>query len=355
MFRSNGARSDISEISSPIGPASGNESDIVGQSVGDIQELMSAPPLLPAFPINEYIVATPIQGTDELGEVQFQDGITIRRLGRILWGRAIINRHMSDHEKESLQQTGYWLCTPGAADEDEAYRRSWLALVCTQIICPVGAQNLHLRFVVTQEGLDNIGSYHHDELYAPLMGRVTDLHDMELANQFDRLYGAARDAYRGGAVRIQNPLALLHQGLHIREPILSLLYWAMGLDMLMMAGGIRPFVSRLTHFLGANTLVFPRSSTLGQQPRYVVADAVEDIYDLRNAIAHGQETPRRYLEAFDFLDADGVAINVDPMTYGQHLSQCALFLLCKCLHKVFIEDLVNDTKEPKAWRRHICP
>lgn len=178
---------------------------------------------------------------------------------------------------------------------------------------------------------------------------------MGLSNQFDRVYGGARDAFRNGAVRIQNPLSLLHHGLHNREPILSLLYWVMGLDMLMMAGGIRPFVARLTHFLGGNTLVFPRSSTLGQQPSYVVADVVKDIYELRNAIAHGQEIPPRYLAPFDFLDADGAVINVDPMTYGQHLSQCAVFLLCKCLHKIFIEGIVTDSRQPRAWRRHLCP
>ena len=196
--------------------------------MGGPLELMPAPPLLPASPINEYIVATPIQSTDELGEAQFRDGITIRRLDRILWDRAIINRHMSELEKDALQQTRYWLCTPGAADEDEAYGRSWLALICTQIVCPVGAKNVHLWLVVTHEGHDNIGSYHQDELYAPLMGRVTDLHEVGLANQFDRVYGAAQDAFRNGAVRIQNPLALLHHGLHNREPILSLLYLGHG-------------------------------------------------------------------------------------------------------------------------------
>ena len=48
-----------------------DESDIVGQSMGSPLESVPAPPLLPPFPINEYIVATPIQSTDELGEVKF--------------------------------------------------------------------------------------------------------------------------------------------------------------------------------------------------------------------------------------------------------------------------------------------
>lgn len=83
---------------------------------------------------------------------------------------------------------------------------SWLALVCPLIVCPVGTKNVHLRLVVTHEGQDNIGSYHHDELHAPLTGRVTDLHEVGLANQFDRMYGGARDAFQNGAVRTHNAI-----------------------------------------------------------------------------------------------------------------------------------------------------
>jgi len=314
-----------------------------------------APALIGALAVNEYIVATPVQTSDELGEVQFRNGVSIRRFERILWGRAIVARFMSEHEKASLQQTRYWLCTPTAVDENEAYFRSWLALVCTQVICPVGGKNVHLRLVVTQDGLDNIGVIQHDELNSTLMGRVTDLHDVGFSHEFDPVFSAAQDAYRRGVVRIQNPLTLVHHGLHIREPHLSLMYWVMGLDMLMMAANVKRFVARLTHFLGENTLVFHRSSTLGQQPKYTVADVAEEVYELRSVIAHGQEIPPRYLAAFDFLSTDDAVINVSPMTYGQHLSQCALFLLCKCLHKTLIENLVTDAAAPRAWRQHICP
>ena len=80
------------------------------------------------------------------------------------------------------------------------------------------------------------------------MGRVTDLPDVGLAHDFENLFGRALRAYHEGIIRVQNPLTLLQHALHTRESRLSLLFAAMGLDMLMMAGNEPPFSERLTHW-----------------------------------------------------------------------------------------------------------
>ncbi len=38
------------------------------------------------------------------------------------------------------------------------------------------------------------------------------------------------------------------------------------------------------------------------------------------------------------------------MTYVEHLSQCAAFLLCKCIRKVLTDGLVADAKQLNTWR-----
>jgi hypothetical protein len=126
--------------------------------------------------------------------------------------------------------------------------------------------------------------------------------------------------------------------------------WVMGLDMLFMAGEKTSFVERAAGFLGANTPVFPVVSILKQQPRLTVGEVVEDVYELRNIVAHGREIPPQFREKFDFVDTKGQRINYQDNSYGQVLLDCALFLLVKSLQRIMLSDLVDVVKDETQWK-----
>ena len=158
-------------------------------------------------------------------------------------------------------------------------------------------------------------------------------------------------AFEEKVVRLQNPALLLEQGMQTGNRYLGTLLCVMGLDMLFMAGSKMPFISRLGGFLGLDSYVFPPVLSLDIQPREVVADVIEDVYELRNLIAHGLEIPEKpYRQYCDLRSTTGERINYVNYHYGDLILDSSLFLLTRALRKIFIENLYEDVKDVARWR-----
>jgi hypothetical protein len=121
-----------------------------------------------------------------------------------------------------------------------------------------------------------------------------------------------------------------------------------------MAGGKSKFAKRLTTFLGNETFVFPALETFGQ-PKYRVGEVAEDLYELRNAIAHGGEIPLKFRKGTGFLDcAENLLEGYESgYQYGCVLLESALFLLCAALRKVFVRKLIQTVAERRAWGSYL--
>jgi len=159
-------------------------------------------------------------------------------------------------------------------------------------------------------------------------------------------------AFEENAVRLVNPVLLLEHGLQINHPYLSMLMWVMGLDMLYMAGEKQPFVDRISGFLGSKTLVFPR--LLHQQPRLTIGEVLNDLYDLRNIVAHGREIPRNpFLEKFNIVDSNGHNIDLIGYTYSLVLMESALFLLTESLRKIMKQGLIDTVRDDARWKQKL--
>jgi hypothetical protein len=219
-----------------------------------------------------------------------------------------------------------------------------------QILCPTGAKHIFLKFQETSEGWDNIGSYHPKELCSTLLGRITYLEHQGL-NNFDAVYAGIRRASAEKLVRLQNPILLLEHGMQIGNVNLSSLLLVMALDMLFMAGEISPFMQRLGGFLGLDSLIFPPDSLMNHQPKTTVREVLNDLYNLRNIIAHGQEIPMQpYREKHDLISTGGQRINHDDYDYAELMAESGLFMLTTALRRVFTEGLFADVADPKKWR-----
>jgi hypothetical protein len=155
-------------------------------------------------------------------------------------------------------------------------------------------------------------------------------------------------------VRVQNPVLLLEHGQQIGNAPLGNLMYVMGLDVLFMAGESANFVPRVAGFLGLDTLLFPREDFLQRQPEMTVAHVLQDVYELRNIIAHGQEIPKTpYREPYTLKSTTGETINQVPLSYVDVLLEASLFLLISALRKLFTEGHYEQMADQKQWKAQL--
>jgi hypothetical protein len=91
-------------------------------------------------PMPEVFVATPFRNVSR--PKVFGEGISTRKLDRILWDIAIVKQFVAEHEREQLAKTRNWLLAAreyehafGSAGE-ELYDRATSAAMSLHIICP---------------------------------------------------------------------------------------------------------------------------------------------------------------------------------------------------------------------------
>lgn len=268
---------------------------------------------------------------------------------------------MSDKERNDLSESRYWLSVSKQVEkwylnqsDDELYEKARRAMNALQIICPSGGRNVYLKFRELPDGFDNTGSLHPAKMTSTMMGRMAVLEDQGLQEDFERVFQGVNRAFDEMIVRLQNPILLLEHGLQTGHLYLSTLMWVMGLDMLFMAGEKVPFVDRVAGFLGASARIFPAVPLPHRQPRLTIGEVLEDVYELRNIVAHGREIPARpFREKCDLVDAKGVRIDVFDYHYSEVIMESALFLLARSLRKIMVDGLVDVVKDEAKWKQKL--
>lgn len=314
---------------------------------GRFDKLVTMPGLLVATPLKYSAVSKPYQ---------FGGGLSIREISPIRWDRSNVNHIVSEQDRHLLAKTKYWLCAAreSAGDdgtvEDKLYDAARHAAMALQIICPIGAKHIFLNFQQTSDGWDINGSFHPNELYNTLLGRITPLEDQGLAQHFDLVYAGIRRAHDENIVRLINPIQLLEHGMQIGNVNLGALMFVMALDMLVEADKILPFMQRVGGFLGLDSLIFPADS-LSRQPKVTVGEVLNNLYVFRNIIAHGQEIPEHpYREQYELVTTDGIRINYDDFYFDELMLESGLFLLTTALRKIFTENLFDEFTDPRKWK-----
>jgi hypothetical protein len=263
---------------------------------------------------------------------------------------------MSGDDRDYLSKPRCWLCVSKDVqnwhlnESDDLYEKARRGMYALQIICPSGGRNEYLKFRETPEGWDNIASQHPAKMKSTLLGRMAVFDEQVLEDDFANVYQGVNRAFDEMIVRLQNPILLLEHGLQTGHEYLSTLMWAMGLDMLFMAGGKVPFVDRAAGFLGANTEVFPTVFP-NRQPKLTIGEVLADVYGLRNSVAHGLEVPALFREKRDIVDANGARINIDDYRYSQVMMESALFLLARSLREIMVGGLVDVVKDESHWKQ----
>jgi hypothetical protein len=218
--------------------------------------------------MDEVLVATPLPYSCTSVPHNFGGGISIRAGAPILWPLSCLRGYISEVDRETLDKTRYWLCASRPPksrleDIDDLYETARQAMYALQILHPSGAQNIYLGFHPKPDGWDHIGSKRPAIMCSTMLGRITSAEGRGLSPEtVNAIYAGVSHAFGQKIVRLENPMLLLEQGAQTGNPVLAMLMFVMGLDMLFMAGDKVSFVKRVAGFLGVNSFVFRRHHPL---------------------------------------------------------------------------------------------
>jgi hypothetical protein len=116
---------------------------------------------------------------------------------------------------------------------------------------------------------------------------------------------------------------------------LRLLKRVMALEALFSTGdayGKRALVPRVGKFLGENAPIYP-----GTGASYCVRETIKDICELRNAFAHGNTVPKKFLA----IPPEPAVVSVNVKSYADVLREASAVILRSSLLKIFTEGLVE--------------
>ena len=289
------------------------------------------------------------------------DGMEIRRLfppeRNALQDSDILLHH---HEIGESMRDSYWLCYEfenGHPPDNVRHRRRreaalklmLHAMYSVQILTPIGGMSACLLYRKVEGGLI-LESIQRRQAFIETMWSRTCPVPSSFSDEISAVLDRLRKAFQKPILRLQIPVWLLEQGMAAPDPHIRILLWATGLDGITRSGGTVAFGERLCQLLGSDTRICPPDAA-GHEPKYRVAEVAEDLYLLRNEMAHGLPFHEKFRKPRGFLGDDGQPITPEYANYryDKVLEECAIFLLCRSLRQVFLRNLVFDAQSA-TWR-----
>ncbi len=272
------------------------------------------------------------------------------------------NTHLGLGEIRDLKDILFWISydyESNASNPDDPADKKALgllndALICSQILAPVGARNVKVACYYLDGKMLNKTTAPRRDMSGTAWARV--VLDQSAITDWGEILSRFRKAVEQNFVRVINPVRLFQHGLEATEIHIRVLLWTTALDALLMAESGSKFETRLCSFLGRDTLIFPPDPYLGWRPTYTVGEVARDLYTLRGLIAHGKEIRTKFRQEVGFTiqgGSDAMRDTYGTYQYWQVLEECALFLLCATLKKLFIEDLLDEVADGRRWASYL--
>jgi hypothetical protein len=265
---------------------------------------------------------------------------------------------LSGREIQELGKIPNWLYCEfrdyavwGSKRQARAIRIIRNAALAIQIVAPLGSWDAQIiTFKRQNAGLVPKGIEHHPPQHTAAWARIVGFDSRSEADLPLVVAGVQRAFARGG-VPLINALNFFELGLEAMNPYIQFFLWTTALDSLLMAVTPRNFRDRLCTRFGGSSFVLP--TTEFGQPKYRVEDVADDIFQLRSAIAHGQEIRAKFRSRIPFEDDAGNVIPdiQSPRLYSEVLHECSLFLLCRLLRWLFVNGLDRGVRNATSWKK----
>jgi len=89
---------------------------------------------------------------------------------------------------------------------------------------------------------------------------------------------------------------------------------------------------------------------MNREPNTLVRDVLNDLYDFRNIVAHGQEIPAEpYRTKKDLISTEGKRVNCEDYYGAVLMLESSLFILTTALRRIFTENLFDDVADAEKW------
>lgn len=267
---------------------------------------------------------------------------------------------LSGGEIEELQKRPYWLCCEfrdstlhGTVRKQRAVEIIRNAALAIQIVAPSGSWDAQIITFEERNGdLAPISVTKHPPQHTVPWARIVGF-DSGSGRELPLVVAGVQRAFARGGVRLKNALNFLDLGLEATNAYMQFFLWTTALGSLLMAGNGNVFRERAFNLFDPFNFVLPPIEC--GQPKYRVRDVIEDIYELRSAIAHGEQIARKFWSKLSFDDDTGQPIEAveNPRFYYEILQECSLFLLCRLLRWLFINGLDNRVRDTPLWRQEL--
>ena len=274
---------------------------------------------------------------------------------------SFVRYSLSGYELKTLKASPAWLCCEfadvgvnGTVRQQRAAELVKNTQLAVQIVTKTGLWvGTVLIFQERESEMNIIHAENKPPMQSTVWARMCGSQQSSL-NEMKCVVRGVHAAFNHNVTRLVNPLYFLELGMEATNLHMQIFLWVTGLDSLLMAGNVRLFVEHMNNFLDGDSFVFPHLYGFGQ-PKYLVRDVAEDLYELRSIIAHGRQIPSKFREAVGFEDTNGHPIDgYEPSNqYRQVLLESAFLLLVRALKTVFVEDLSNVVSKTNVWRQRL--
>lgn len=309
----------------------------------------------------DYLVLRPGAGWPGDDEIRLSNGVSLGNLPTdsvpnfFDWSESLSGREM-----RFLSENRRWFYyrfkdvpTRPTDVQNTAFGKVVDATYALVILAPAGNNGIRILCNKEDQNWKSVTIIHDPEFRSTPWGNIQSCVHIGRSDLTAVVNGVTKVSTEG-IIRLLNPLQFLEHGLQSRNIHLRIFLWVTGLDALVMAGNRRNFINRMIRLLGRESFVFPEAEFFGQ-PKYRIEDVLEDLYELRSCIAHGQEIPEKFRKESGFPDTSGKCIELykPGYTYRGVLEECSLFMLCRALRTVFLSRLVPTVVNTKEWRRFL--
>ena len=218
---------------------------------------------------------------------------------------------------------------------------------CLRLIRPMRQYALVINGPLQADGTISVQSFDHPIhlMEIPRIQKGFSLRNRDVAELQSRAANFL-NAMAGEYWKFRMPVSLYEAG-HFQDRFWKsrLFLWSSAIEAIFTSqtpdrehSGSRVAKARIKWFLGANTKIYAPGDvpSFAPQKEPTIADVIDDLYEVRNCIAHGDKVPDRF-----FVQ---ISIAPDPINRLATLEEAASFIVRASLLKILKDNLLNYFK-----------
>jgi hypothetical protein len=261
------------------------------------------------------------------------------------------------HEYEAYGSGAIRVDDSQTPDERSEYLTR-MAAACLTIIRPMRQRAMLVQGEIDEKGHLSLNHFEHPiELETPMLHRLFHLRSGD-AEELRELLPMFMEAYEKDIEKFKMAVEFYWTGhYNYQFPKPRFLLWVAALEAIYTSQlpehkGKLVATERIKFFLGEKTPIYTKRDmpVNSQLPAYTVTDVVDDIYNVRNCIAHGERIPDKYFAKYRRRHLGGELVESMDVLY-ESLSFLVRATLIKILRQKVLGEFENGHSSAAFFSR----